>query len=377
MKSARLPESLMRFGTIALVGRTNVGKSTLMNAALGEALAITSPLPQTTRDTVLGIAHKEGVQMAILDTPGIHQPKSELGRRMNDSAKDTLRQAEVVLMVTDVFSKPPRTLAGLVASGDPAQAKNVWLRAGDESLIKLLREEVKVPVVLAINKVDQHRDKSMLLPMLAAYGETGLFAEIVPVSARTGSGVPELVDCLTARLPEGNAGYEGDALTNRPTLFFVREYVREAILNQLSREVPHAVAVSIDRADESDRMLRVAATIHVEKLGQRKIIVGKGGARIKAIGTAARLRIEELAQKKVFLELFVRVTEEWKNTPRMLAELGYDGGTSSPGFGTGLVAPGVSDQGALPEDSASTLQAAEGNSDDADADDVASDEARA
>jgi len=190
--------------------------------------------------------------------------------------------------------------------------------------------------VLAINKVDKQRDKTVLLPMLAAYGQTGLFTDVVPISARTGLGVDELVGCLTKHLPEGDGGYDKDALTNRPTLFFVREYVREAILNQLSREVPHAVAVSIDRADESERMLRVAATIHVEKLGQRKIIVGKGGERIKAIGTAARLRIEELAQKKVFLELFVRITEEWKNTPRMLAELGYDGGVSGPGFGTGL-----------------------------------------
>lgn len=310
-----------------------------MNAALGEALAITSPLPQTTRDTVLGIAHKDGVQMALLDTPGIHQPKSELGRRMNDAAKDTLRQAAVVLMVTDIFPKPPRVPSEAAQLGDGA-SKKAWLRAGDQHLLDLLRKEVTVPVILAINKVDKQRDKSTLLPMLAAYAETGLFAEVVPISARTGVGVPELVECLVRRLPEGESGYDKDALTNRPTLFFVREYVREAVLNQLSREVPHAVAVSIDRADESDRMLRVAATIHVEKLGQRKIIVGKGGERIKAIGTAARLRIEELAQKKVFLELFVRITEEWKNTPRMLAELGYDGGVSGPGFGTGFAVGG-------------------------------------
>jgi len=308
-----------------------------MNAALGEALSITSPLPQTTRDTVLGVANSDGVQMAILDTPGIHQPKSELGRRMNDAAKDTLRQAAVVLFVTDVPAKAP-VIPGELAQASARGPKNPWLRRGDEELIRLLREEVRVPVVLAINKVDVHRDKSILLPMLAAYAETELFAEVVPISARTGSGVPELLACLTARLPEGTAAYGKEELTNRPTLFFVREYVREAILNQLSREVPHAVAVSIDRADEEERILRVAATIHVEKLGQRKIIVGKGGARIKAIGTAARLRIEELAQKKVFLELFVRITEEWKNTPRMLAELGYDR-NALPGLGTGELGP--------------------------------------
>lgn len=335
--TARLPESHMRSGTIALIGRTNVGKSTLMNAALGESLAITSPLPQTTRDTVLGVAHQDGATLALIDTPGIHQPKTELGRRMNDAAKDTLRQADLVLFVTDVFEKPPALPGPSLPGTETLRGRNPWLRRGDEDLIRFVQSEVKVKVVLAINKVDRHRDKSLLLPMLAAYAETGLFAEVVPISAKTGSGLPELVKCLTEQLPEAPAAYDKDALTNRPTLFFVREYVREAILNQLSREVPHAVAVSIDRADESERMLRVAATIHVEKLGQRKIIVGKGGARIKAIGTAARLRIEELAQKKVFLELFVRVTEEWKNTPRMLAELGYDRSGGMSGFGTGLV----------------------------------------
>lgn len=257
---------------------------------------------------------------------------------MNDAARDTLRQAALVLLVTDVFPKPP-TAPGPLAQTTGASPRNPWLRRGDEDLIRLLREEVTVPVVLAINKVDKHRDKGQLLPMLAAYSDTGVFSDVIPISARTGSGVPELVACMTEKLPEGDAPYDKEALTNRPTLFFVREYVREAILNQLSREVPHAVAVSIDRADESDRILRVAATIHVEKLGQRKIMVGKGGARIKAIGTAARLRIEELAQKKVFLELFVRVTEEWKNTPRMLAELGYDSSGAARGFGTGLTAP--------------------------------------
>jgi len=147
---------------------------------------------------------------------------------------------------------------------------------------------------------------------------------IVPTSLRKDVGVETLLDEIAVRLPEGPPGYESDTLTNRPVLFFVREYVREAVMNQLHREVPHAVAVTIEQADETATLLRLSATIHVEKVGQRKIVVGKGGAQIKAIGIAARTRIEALVEKQVHLELFVRITDEWKNMPRMLAELGHD-----------------------------------------------------
>ena len=315
----------MRFGTVALVGRTNVGKSTFLNCALGEPLAITSPLPQTTRDSLLGIAAHGDAQIAFLDTPGFHRPRTELGRRMNSAAFDSARAADVLVFVTDAWSHAPKALP----QGSPLATRpleNRWLRPGDREVLESLREFANAPKILVINKVDVAKDKSLLLPMLEAYAEATEFLALVPTSFRRQDGVNAVLEEIQKLLPSGPPGYDPETLTDRPVLFFVREYVREAVLNQLTSEVPHAVAVSIDQADERPDLLRLSATIHVEKVGQRKIVVGKGGERIKAIGIAARARIEELVQKKVHLELFVRITSEWKNVPRQLAELGYDGG---------------------------------------------------
>lgn len=314
----------MRFGTVALVGRTNVGKSTFLNCALGEPLAITSPLPQTTRDALLGVVAHEDAQIAFLDTPGVHRPRTELGRRMNGAAYDSARVADALVFVTDSWPHAPKQPPhGGAVEGKPLDSH--WIRPGDREVLENLKE-FKAPKILVINKVDLTKDKSVLLPMLEAYAKTESFVALVPTSFRRQVGITETLNEIAKQLPEGPPGYDSDTLTNRPVLFFVREYVREAILNQLKSEVPHAVAVSIDQADERPELLRLGATIHVEKVGQRKIVVGSGGERIKAIGTAARLRIEELVQKKVHLELFVRVTAEWKDMPRQLAELGYDGG---------------------------------------------------
>lgn len=314
----------MRFGTVTLVGRTNVGKSTFVNRALKEPLFITSPLPQTTRDTLLGVAYHKQAQMAFLDTPGLHKPRTELGRRMNSTATDSLRSADVVVMMTDSWMNEPKRprLAGLLGESDAES--QAWTRPGDAEVLKALKAGTTAPTILVVNKVDRTRNKALLLPMLEAYAKLHDFQAIVPTSMHSGVGVEELLDELASRLPEGPPGYDEDTLTNRPVLFFVREYIREAVLNQLRSEVPHAVAVSIDQADESPRLLRIGATIHVEKVGQRKIVVGKAGEQIKALGIAARERIEALVQKKVHLQLFVRVTSEWKNVPRQLAELGYD-----------------------------------------------------
>lgn len=313
----------MRFGNVALVGRTNVGKSTFLNRVLGEPLAITSPLPQTTRDTLLGVASHGESQLAFIDTPGLHRPRTELGRRMNRSAFESLRAADVVVLVTDVWPAPPKAIRSVI---DPS-APSHWIRPGDLEIVREIAS-VEKPCVLVVNKVDLAKDKSQLLPMLEAYSALHPFAALVPTSIRRDVGVAGALDEIERLLPEGPPGYDADTLTNRPVLYFVREYVREAVLNQLDREVPHAVAVTIDRADESPELLRIAATIHVEKVGQRKIVVGAGGSRIKELGTAARLRIAELVGKKVHLELFVRVSDQWKDIPRQLAELGYDSESS-------------------------------------------------
>lgn len=311
----------MRFGTVTLIGRTNVGKSTFLNHALGEPLAITSPLPQTTRDALLGIAVHGDAQIAFLDTPGVHKPRNELGKRMNAAAFDSLLSADLVVMMTDTWTRPPKKSAS-VWSREPDPLDSPWIRPGDSEVLVALKKR-SAPVLLAVNKVDLTKDKTQLLPLLEAYSKAHEFAAIVPTSVRKNSGVQDLLDEIARRLPEGPPGYEPDTITNRPILFFVQEYIREAVLNQLENEVPHAVAVSVDQADERPDLLRLGATIHVEKLGQRKIVVGKGGERIKALGIAARERIETLVGKKVHLELFVRITAEWKNVPRQLAELGY------------------------------------------------------
>jgi GTP-binding protein Era len=315
----------MRFGTVTLVGRTNVGKSTFLNQALGEPLAITSPLPQTTRDVLLGVMTHGDAQIAFVDTPGIHRPRNELGKRMNAATTDALQSADVFVMMTDVWQKAPKIHSASAWTGEQDPLNSPWLRPGDKDILITLKKR-NAPTILAVNKADLAKDKTRLLPMLEAYSKAYEFATLIPMSVRRSQGVAELLNEIVERLPEGPPGYDQDTLTNRPVLFFAREYVREAMLNQLTSEVPHAVAISIDQADERDNLLRLGATIHVEKLGQRKIVVGKGGEQIKAIGIAARERIEALVGKKVHLELFVRITKEWKNTARKLAELGYDEG---------------------------------------------------
>lgn len=299
----------MRFGTIAIVGRANVGKSTFLNAALGQPLAIVSPLPQTTRDALLGVVSHADAQLAFLDTPGLHRAKTELGRRMNATANEAARAADVVLFVTDPGR--PTARAGAALEPDPED-------------VELLRKlPAKARVLAAINKVDLVKTKEKLLPLLVGLSEVRPLEAIVPVSFRKHADVTRVLDLLAPLVPEGTPGYDEDTLTDRPTSYFAREYVREAVLESARGEVPHAVAVSLDEFDEAQKTVRIRATIHVEKVGQRKILVGSGGAKLKEIGTRARKRIEALIERPVFLGLFVRVTPQWKSVPRQLAELGY------------------------------------------------------
>ncbi len=302
----------MRFGTIAIVGRSNVGKSTFLNSVLGEPLAIVSPLPQTTRDNVLGVVHRKDAQLAFLDTPGVHQPRSELGRRMNASALDAARTADVVLFMTDISALTAPKL----------HAKDKSAQEIDLELLKNVPKNAKC--VLVINKVDALRDKSKLLPVLVAFQELRPFEALIPVSVQQDDGVDRVLDALVAALPEGAAEFEEDTLTDRPSSFFAREYIREQVLLGTRGEIPHAVAVSIDEFVEGQKSSTIRATVHVEKIGQRKILIGTGGLQIKEIRVGAQARIAQLLGHKVHLELFVRVTPQWKSMPRQLAELGYD-----------------------------------------------------
>lgn len=311
--------NVVRAGTVAIVGRSNVGKSTLLNAALEQPLAVVSRRPQTTRTPLLGIVRHAGSEIGFLDTPGLHKAESRLGREMNRSARDAVRDADVVLFVVAL---PPNV------KGD------VRPHPGDLSLLADMPADK--PVVLAVNKIDVIRDKRLMLPLLATLastfeqssaegGEVRRFAAVVPVSARTNDGVDRVLDELARLLPEGGARYEEDALTDRPMRHFAAEYVREAILRATAEEVPHAVAVTIDEYVEPSRsgeVTRVSATIHVEREGQKRILIGEKGAMLKRIGTEARARIEELVGGQIHLALWVRVTEGWRERTEALADFG-------------------------------------------------------
>ena len=319
----------MRFGTITLLGRPNVGKSTFLNAALGENLAIVSPVPQTTRDALLGVVHRPDAQLAFIDTPGVHRPRSELGRRMNSAALDALHTADVVVFMTDTLGLPDRvkrTRAAKARSQPSASVSDgpTVIHPGDVELLKLLPDTARC--VLAINKVDRLRDKGQLLLLSEEFCKLREFESVVPICSRAMRDVELLLNVLEPLTPEGPQEFAEDDLTNQPTLFFAREYVREQVLLQTGREVPHASAVTIDTFDVGQGITTVAATIHVEKVGQRKILVGRGGTVIREIGRGARLRLQELLGNRVHLELFVRVTPRWRNAPRQLAEMGYETG---------------------------------------------------
>jgi len=310
----------MKSGNVAIVGRTNVGKSTLLNALLGEPLAITSALPQTTRDVLLGVLNIDNAQIAFVDTPGLHRPRSELGRRMNATALGALRHCDLVVFMTSLSSKKPTNDVARVAG------ESDDIDPDDKRLVEALPKDV--PCVLLLNKVDLLRNKRRLLPIMGTFQALHPFTQIVPISALTHEGLSDAIKVIVDHLPEKVAAYASDTLTDRPSAFFVREYVREQVMRNTQREVPHAVAVTVDRFVERPNLVEIAATIHVEKDGQKGILVGHGGSMIKQIGTEARQRLQQLLGSKVHLELFVRVTERWKDAPRMLAELGYEADTA-------------------------------------------------
>jgi len=296
-----------------------VGKSTLLNAALGTNLAIVSPTPQTTRDNLLGVLHRGNSELRILDTPGLHRPKTELGRVMNHYAREAARAADVVVFVTDLPRKGSKKRSVLT----PHPGDLVLLQSFKEAAAE--SDGPPRPVVLAVNKVDQARDKGELLPLLQAFSEVLPFAAIVPLSAVRPGDALRLLDVVATLLPEGSWQFGPDDLTDRPTRFFATEYVREQILRATRLEVPHAAAVTIDRFVEAGSgPVEIDVTIHVERPGQKKILVGAGGEMLKQIGTRARLRLRDLLDRKVILKTWVRVTPSWRANAQRLAEMGYE-----------------------------------------------------
>jgi GTPase len=299
-----------RAGRIALVGRPNVGKSTLLNALVGEHLAVTSHHPQTTRDRIVGVVTEPLAQFVLVDTPGLHTPKTRLGARMIREARGAIEGSDIIVFVTDVGREPREyPSGGLVHEGDVA----------------LLESLPGAPLVLALNKIDRVKDKGLLLPLLDAYTKAHAFAALVPMSARGKDGTKRLVDALRELLPRGERTYEEGTLTDRPTRFFAAEYVREQILEKTRAEVPHGVAVVVESWDESGKTVKIELVVVVDKESHKKIVIGKGGALLKAIGTDARKRIEALLGRKAHLSLWVRVEPRWYESDSRLVELGYGG----------------------------------------------------
>jgi len=297
----RLTPNKSRFGTVALVGRPNAGKSTLLNRILAQKVSIVSAKPQTTRNRIVGILNEPRGQIAFLDTPGIHKPLHKLNVRMMDHVRTSLAEADVVALIvdaTEAFGK------------------------GDQFVIELLRDVAKAKRIALLNKIDQLK-KNKLLPIIQQYSDTKLFDEIVPISATKGDGVPELIDLLFKIVAPGEPIYPSEEYTTQPERFFAAEIVREKVLQHTADELPYTTAVSVDRweEDEEKNLIKIYATIVVERESQKPIVIGKGGEMVKRIGTEARLELESILGTKVFLDLHVAVHERWREDERFLGEL--------------------------------------------------------
>ncbi len=304
-----------RSGFVAVIGRPNVGKSTLLNRLLGQKIAITSDKPQTTRDQILGIRTDDDAQYIFLDTPGIHQPKHKLGRHMVDVAEETIiNDADLVLWLVDISVSPTEE--------DTLIAERLQSYDAAGSL---------PPLLLGINKIDEwHGNDAALLARVGDYQQlTGdlLTTDPLPLSAMNGAGVDELVAELRLHLPVGPQYYPEDQVTDLNVRFLVGELVREAALHLLHQEVPHSIAVAVtDREERSQEMTYIAATLYVERQSQKGIVLGNGGTMIKEIGKLARPQIEEMIGSKVYLELWVKVLEKWRRKDNLLRRLGYEAG---------------------------------------------------
>ncbi|MEE2775316.1 MAG: GTPase Era [Acidobacteriota bacterium] len=289
-----------RCGTVALVGRPNAGKSTLLNRWVAEKVAIVSDKPQTTRHRLIGIVNGGRGQMVLWDTPGIHRGKHRLNRRMMQETLDSLNAADVVCLLADATASHG---------------------SGDEYVIELL-SKVEAPRLVAVNKIDRV-NKRGLLPRMERYAEAGFFDEIVPISALDGDGAEVLIDLLWDRLPEGGARFDRDMFTVHPERFLAAEWVREQVLARTRDELPYSTAVLIERWQEDGPggILHIEGSILVERDGQRRIVIGSGGSMIKAISTDARLGLEELLDRRIYLRLEVRCEDNWRERKTVLARL--------------------------------------------------------
>jgi GTPase len=290
-----------RSGYVALVGRPNAGKSTLLNRLVGEKIAAVSNKPQTTRHKIQGIVTREEGQIVFVDTPGVHKPGYLLNRRMMAAVHDAILSVDVLVLMRDAS----------VSTGN-----------GDKFVLELVKDSGK-PAILVLNKIDKVKDKNLLLPLIEYYSQEFEFAEIVPVSALKGEAVDNLLGLIVKHLPVREAIFSDDEMTDQPMRSIVAEMVREKILATTGEEIPYVTAVVTEKWDDSDpQQPRIYCAIYVERDSQKGIIIGKGGAKLKQIGSAARADIEKLLDQHVHLQLFVKVVADWRNKERDLDEIG-------------------------------------------------------
>jgi|SRR5277367_3440396 len=296
-----------RSGFVCILGRPNAGKSTLLNALVGEKLAIISPKPQTTRNRIQGVVHvpkskgQSGGQIVLIDTPGVHRPDSSLGRKMMVEVRAALEGCDLVLVIMDVTHK-----------FDPR----------DQFALDLLKHS-KTKAFLVLNKIDRIREKAKLLPLIEQYRSLYAFSEVIPISALKRDGLDGLLHRVIAVLPAGPAYFPEDQITDQPARFMAAEIVREQILLNTSQEIPYSTTVIVDQFEEGRKLTRIAATIYCERASQKGILVGKGGQMLKKIGTSARVQIERMLGTKVYLELYVKAEPGWRDSRRFVDELDW------------------------------------------------------
>ena len=290
-----------RSGFVTIVGRPNAGKSTLLNALVGDKLAIVSDKPQTTRTAVQGVLTSPQAQVVFIDTPGIHETKTLLNRRMMAVVRSALEQRDLILYLTDC---------------------TVPFGAPEEEALSIL-SRVSTPALLLVTKVDLLQDKRWLLPRIEQFKAAREFDDYLPISAVSGEGMEGLNKFIVERLPEGPPFFPPDYLTDQPERFLASEMIREKILEETRQEVPHSVAVLVEKWEDTPKLVRIAATIFVERPGQKAILIGAKGATMKKIGSAGRLEIEKMLGKKVFLELFVKVSADWRESEEFLKAIDW------------------------------------------------------
>jgi len=287
-------------GFVAVVGRPNAGKSTLVNNLVGQKVAIVTSRPQTTRNRIQGIVNRPNAQVVLIDTPGLHRPDSALGRQMMGEVNAALDAVDVLTLILDVSED--------VGKGDRHAIERAARFEGARFLL--------------LNKVDRI-PKDSLLPIIERVGKLADFAEIIPISALTGDGVDRVLEKFIEYLPAGEPHFPPDQYTDQPERFLAAELIREKAMAGTFHEVPHAVAVLVDSFEETDRLIRIRATIYVEREGQKGILIGRAGASLKKIGTAARKELEEILGTKIFLELFVKVLRDWRDNPQLVRQLDW------------------------------------------------------